>query len=406
MNRNNLVIDVEAILDQAKSPITDDCCIYRVSYGVHKVNPDAYTPKIISIGPLHHFDQRLQNMEKCKHAYFKQFVSRAKNKLEDLISAVKEEEPRLRHCYKEFLQMSPDELVKVILVDACFIVELFSTYFNDEWTINDYKMLHPVESINMDLLLLDNQVPFFILEKLYNLVLASQDRNLPSFLELSINYLRQYNKQNLEPNFIICHFTDLLRTFHIQHPRPKRKNYNYRDIPTASAFKEAGGEFKINGSDCILDLQFSEGCLKIPHIRVGDDTEILFRNMLALEQCHYRWDGYIANYVYLMDFLINTEKDVDVLVDNGIVFSWLGDNDAVAKLFNSLGKELSFDSKSQYTNLFDEINDFYNDRWRQKWATLKRDYCSTPWRTLATCAAIAIVFLTIVQTVCSILQVV
>ncbi|KAI4332496.1 hypothetical protein L6164_017400 [Bauhinia variegata] len=75
--------------------------------------------------------------------------------------------------------MSSDELVKVI---ACFIVELFFKYYYNEWTSNDYKMLHPVGSIDIDLLLLENQVPFFILEKLYNLVLASQDRKRPHFL--------------------------------------------------------------------------------------------------------------------------------------------------------------------------------------------------------------------------------
>ncbi|KAI4332489.1 hypothetical protein L6164_017393 [Bauhinia variegata] len=112
MNHNNLVIDIEAILDQAKSPITDDCCIYRVPYEVREVSPDAYTPKYISIGPLHHFDRRLQNMKMHKYVYFKQFVSRAKNKLEDLISAVKDEEPRLRRCYSENLEINPYELVK------------------------------------------------------------------------------------------------------------------------------------------------------------------------------------------------------------------------------------------------------------------------------------------------------
>ncbi|KAI4332250.1 hypothetical protein L6164_017174 [Bauhinia variegata] len=406
MNRNNLVIDVEAILDQADSPITDDCCIYRVPYDIREVNPDGYTPKIISIGPLHHFDQRLQNMEKYKRAYFKQFVSRAKNKLEDLISAVEDEEPRLRRCYSENLEMNPYELVKVILVDACFIVEVLCRFYYNEWTTDDAKMSNAVGNIHIDLLLLENQVPFFILEKLYTLVLASQDRNLPSFLQLSIYYFSQYNTQNLEPPFPICHFTDLLRTFHLQHPRPQRKNCKNRYIPTASAFKEASGNFQINKSNCILDLQFSKGFLKIPHIQVTDDTEILFRNMQALEQCHYRMEGYIADYVELMDFLINTEKDVDVLVENGIFFNWLGDNDAAAKLFNSLGEQISIDRNSQYTDLITNMNTFYNDRWRQKWTILKRDYCNTPWRTLATCAAIAIVFLTFVQTVCSILQVV
>ncbi|KAI4332464.1 hypothetical protein L6164_017370 [Bauhinia variegata] len=349
MNRSNLVIDVEAILDKVNSPITDDCCIYRVPYDAREVNPGAYTPNFISIGPLHRFDQRLQNMKMYKHIYFKQFVSRAKNKLEDLISAVKEEEPRLRRCYKELLQMSSDELVKVILEDACFIVELFYKRFHKERKSNDYKMFHP--SIDIDLLLLENQVPFFILEKLYDLVFASQHRNLPSFLQLSIKYFSHHNGQNLEPNFTICHFTDLLRTFYLPHQRPERKKYNCKHIPTASAFKEAMGKFKMNENDCILDLQFSRGCLKLPYIEVDDKTETLFRNVLAFEQCHptnYGLDGYMTDYVYFMDCFINTGKDVDVLIEKGILFNMLGDSEAVARLFNNLSKNICFDFQSQF----------------------------------------------------------
>jgi hypothetical protein len=33
-----------------------DYCIYRVPKKLGKVNKDAYTPKLISIGPLHHND--------------------------------------------------------------------------------------------------------------------------------------------------------------------------------------------------------------------------------------------------------------------------------------------------------------------------------------------------------------
>ncbi|KAI4332246.1 hypothetical protein L6164_017170 [Bauhinia variegata] len=367
MSDNNLVIEIEAILAEAKPRITEDCYIYRVPYDIHQVNVDAYTPMFISIGPFHHFDQQLQNMEKLKHVYFKQFGAQSNTKLEDLIHTVKEEEPRLRCCYSENLEMSTDKLVKVMLVDACFIVELFYQNCHNGWR----NLMKPnlLFSISLDLLLLENQTEF-------------------------------------SANFTTCHFTDLLRTFHLQNPSPNREGLmGVKPIPTATAFSEAGGKFKTNESKCILDWQFEKGCLTIPSIALDNTNEILFRNMVALEQCHYPDGGYITDYVWAMDFLINTVEYVDILNKNGILIRWIGDDAELAKMFNSLTTNvLKEDFNSQYFGLFEEMNVFYYDRWHQMRATLKRDYCNTPWRTLATCAAIAILFLTLTQSIFSILQ--
>ena len=39
-----------------------ECCIYRVPNSFRKVRPEAYTPQLISIGPLHYGDAKLQIM--------------------------------------------------------------------------------------------------------------------------------------------------------------------------------------------------------------------------------------------------------------------------------------------------------------------------------------------------------
>ena len=43
--------------------------INRVPYYICSVNPQAYTPMVISIGPFHHFDKNLETMEMHKAAY-------------------------------------------------------------------------------------------------------------------------------------------------------------------------------------------------------------------------------------------------------------------------------------------------------------------------------------------------
>ncbi|KAI4332472.1 hypothetical protein L6164_017377 [Bauhinia variegata] len=412
MNHTNLVIDVEAIMAEPQSP-RPECCIYRVPYHMRKLNLEAYTPNVVSIGPLHHCDKSLQNMERCKRVYFKQFVARTKIKLEALIGSMEKAEPKLRLSYSENFEMNKEELVRVTLVDACFIVELFWKFYHDEWTDYDRDtVLKPWLSTNMrlDLLLLENQVPFFLLETVYKLTSDPPQGHIPSFLELSIKYFEYYNTQDLKPDFTISHFTDLLRTFNLQ-PSNTLQKVSHRKIAriqTATELLEAGVTFQVNHtSKCKLGLHFSRGCLRIPEIEIVDTTEVLYLNMVALEQCHYPYSSYITDYISVMYFLINTKNDVDILVQNKIVVNWLGDNDAVAKLFNSLLKNVTIVSSNPfYLDLHKDLDAFCENRWRKRKATLKRDYCNTAWRTLATCAAIVIVFLTLVQTVTSVLQVV
>jgi hypothetical protein len=57
----------------------EKCCIYKVPRHLLKLNEDAYTPKFISIGPLHSHNPEL-NQEKQKQRYFHAFWKRLSNK--------------------------------------------------------------------------------------------------------------------------------------------------------------------------------------------------------------------------------------------------------------------------------------------------------------------------------------
>ncbi|MCI30165.1 hypothetical protein A2U01_0051374, partial [Trifolium medium] len=107
---------------------------------------------------------------------------------------------------------------------------------------------------------------------------------------------------------------------------PSRKHEPMKHLPSVTELLEAGVRFKVNTkSQCLLDLRFSGRVLEIPQLKVEDGTEILFRNMVALEQCHYPYESYITDYVAVLDFLVNTGRDVDILVRQKILVHWLGD---------------------------------------------------------------------------------
>ncbi|RHN44327.1 hypothetical protein MtrunA17_Chr7g0218171 [Medicago truncatula] len=301
-------------------------------------------------------------MERHKLIYFKAFLQRTEACLKDLVFYVESILPDFKRCYSEFLTFSDDKLVKLILIDSGFIIQLFC----------GMSLFKPwlVGGISSDLLLLENQLPFFV---------------------------------------------NLIRIFHLQHPiecRPGRINLGVDKLviypPSATELLEAGVRFKVNTkSECLLGLRFSGGVLEIPQLTVDDGTEILFRNMVALEQCHYPDESYIIDYVAFLDFLINTSMDVDILVKSEILENWLADSDSVAKLFNGLCKNVMHSSvSSHFPTLGKDLNDFCKNPWHRLKATLRRDYCNTPWQTAASIAGIVLLVLTLLQSVCSVLQVV
>lgn len=43
---------------------------------------------------------------------------------------------------------------------------------------------------------------------------------------------------------------------------------------------------------------------------------------MALEQCHYTYAAYVCHYIAFLDFLIDTEQDVELLVNKGIYIAF------------------------------------------------------------------------------------
>lgn len=73
---------------------------------------------------------------------------------------------------------------------------------------------------------------------------------------------------------------------------------------------------------------------------------------MSLEQYHYLFDAYVTDYILILDFLIDTAKDVELLVRKKILLNTLGDSNAVTTLVNNLSQHISYiDTNSKYSKL-------------------------------------------------------
>ncbi|KAF5470003.1 hypothetical protein F2P56_010557 [Juglans regia] len=470
--------------------------------------------------------KELKDMENQKLRYFTDFCNRTPKSAEELAcNIIMPNEMKIRHCYSENFRLGSKEFVTMILLDAIFILELFCRKYeksmahvekdsqNSKAHENDYIFSQPCmeRGIQHDLLLLENQLPFFVLEELYcnvelNVCHQNGEPNTKKQTLLDLSYgffgdlyehwkpkpkkssdhVKQYcftapmgcccpRQEDPKPSSpepkVPLHFTDLVRYFfcppteegqnskkcgHVKecfpdwmgcccHPKPSSREPEPEPEPepkhctdlvkrtkplyTATKLDEAGLklarpdserhllqiQFREKNCEClikrcpVLNLSWLLSCLpclkstclvhmqrflEVPPLRVDDKTEGLFRNLMALEQCHYPYETYICDFIVLLDDLITTKADVRLLVEKKIIVNELGSSTAVTKLFNNLGLEIE-ESGSHYVKLCEKLNEYYESNRNRLLGTLARVYFSDFFEGTATVAGIIVLVLTL-----------
>ncbi|XVF38956.1 hypothetical protein REPUB_Repub20aG0147600 [Reevesia pubescens] len=147
-----------------------DNFIFKVPHQLRRINEKAYEPQFISIGPDHRGKDHLKAMETHKLHYLKMHLQRRNESVGRYVDAMRALEDRARNCYVDAVDdVSPEAFVEMMILDGCFIVELIARYVEKELRDeNDdlFKLNSITVKIMHDLLLLENQLPFFVLLKL------------------------------------------------------------------------------------------------------------------------------------------------------------------------------------------------------------------------------------------------
>ena len=128
---------------------------------------------------------------------------------------------------------------------------------------------------------------------------------------------------------------------------------------SATQLHEAGVKFEVGTSKCYYDIKFEKGVLKIPSFQIETRTEVVARNIIALEQTQYIENAYYTDYFNLLDFLIDTKEDVDLLCDKKILVNYLGDNNVVKSMINNINSSVILSwTRDDYMDLCKELNCF------------------------------------------------
>ncbi|KAJ6937301.1 hypothetical protein NC652_011832 [Populus alba x Populus x berolinensis] len=112
--------------------------------------------------------------------------------INDFFKAIAPIEEKIRDRYSETIECSRQEFLEMMVLDGCFIIELFCIVGGIvQGDIDDpiFKMTRMIFFIMRDLLKLENQIPFFVLETLFETsILSSRKQNVSSLTVLALKF--------------------------------------------------------------------------------------------------------------------------------------------------------------------------------------------------------------------------
>ncbi|XP_031250328.1 UPF0481 protein At3g47200-like [Pistacia vera] len=446
-------------LCQKLGELSEDSCndptIFKLPKHLRKVNEKAYEPQILAIGPYHRGKKHLMAMETQKVQNLKKLLEddRGKKYVEGCALAMRELEKEARACYVESELdgdlKTTDAFVEMMLLDACFIVKLLGGYtpgphnearrketpaqlshrFGTSKHINFDDNIRKggwiMSAIRRDLLLVENQLPFFVLHAFFVEMMKVQDKgNDNNICDLILHFFDDLVPDRKLKNKMfkierINHVLDLIHlnwspfsseTGKIVGPRVLDEEDKWGFIRCATELKEAGIKFKSpkvdeKNASSLFGIKFENGIMKIPMLKIDDNSESFFRNLIAHEQFLHDPDySYVTDYLKFMNCLMNTPGDVELLCQSEVVQNGLGDDKVLANMFNRLSDNVTFFPASfRYYELFLQVNYHCGRRWNKWKANLRHKYFNTPWALISFIAAVFLLLLTVAQTVFTVL---
>ncbi|MBA0781638.1 hypothetical protein Gotri_002543 [Gossypium trilobum] len=420
---SDTVVDVESLVASMENKmmgsqlrLSPDYCIFRTPTILARHSPNAYIPNCFAFGPFHRCQPNSKATEKIKVKYLRELLLRSSNPeamLRECLNSVKEIKGKARDCYAGYIDLAEEEFLEMLVVDGCFIVELFRKDADVVAKEDDdpiFSMSCMLQFLNHDLILLENQIPWLVLQLLFDKTKASTETN--SLVELALQFFRtMFSYENpINPSLFfekeIKHILDLLRLSLVLpseevelYERKKQLNKQpseWQPIPSATRLNEAGVKFRrVVNVKSILDIKYSNGVLEIPSLLIQETTETIFRNLISYEQCLPHCKPVFTSYAKIMDNLIDTPHDMEILCKRVVLDNWLSPEDAT-HFFNKLYND-TYVKDFYYADLCNQLNDHCR-KWLPKWrAAYVHNYFSKPWAIAAQIYAIIILFLTVFQ---------
>lgn len=398
-------------------------CICRVHEQLRKVNEKAYLPEVVVIGPYHRRQGSLKWMEKQKFRYLYLLLKDSQvpvNKYMEYISDLKQE---LVEYYDD--PMKEERLLEMVVLDGCFIIQLFRKFSMPELREeNDpiFKMYWILSSLQRDLVLFENQIPFRVLCRLFDLIEIPNRHDRLIYLVFKFfnglfpgpvygQRINEISAPRIKHLLQLVHEMWLPPVEILPTPPPSPRRELIRDSPgrrirrrfhSATDLRENGVRFKRLEKSSQFNIKFSEGVLWIPPLTIEERTESFLRNLIAYEQ-YSDTENLVTAYIKFIDFLIDSPEDVEVLSKYGVIENWLGDSHEVHRMFKKINSFVTIHNTYPYAELCDRVNAYCNTSMGGLIARMRRSLfngsLAVIWVQLALTLLLSVVIINATQTI-------
>ncbi|KAB5519358.1 hypothetical protein DKX38_023677 [Salix brachista] len=155
--------------DENNQPLSPK--IPKVPHKLRNENEECYRPLVVSIGPYHYpeRDTTLREVETLKVPMARQFILDGGKDIELIYSELEKVIQTAREFYNEIdiTGFDDEQFARMMFLDGCFILQFIScvTHNYENLEMSDQQVV----GVKRDLLLLENQVPFPVLQSLMRL---------------------------------------------------------------------------------------------------------------------------------------------------------------------------------------------------------------------------------------------
>lgn len=416
--------------------------IPSVSSKLRKHNEEAYSPKLVTIGPIHRgSSSHLLAMEEHKWRYMLALLHRTQNPvstLDECGRVILGLDDAVRASYGGNIKYDPHELAKIMLLDGCFLLELLLKCSPQDMVPqipkedNHHGFSDPIlgqedmlSSFLTDLTLLENQIPFFVLKTLARVlfphVFTSQVAHLVADLTLSLFSYPLIHCPS------VAHFLHLMHLSSIIDEGQKVKQAQQELKRCAARLRAAGVTLRpVERNSKVVnrfgfDIRFAKGVLEIPPLHVVETTEVYLRNFIAWEQSRIGISRQFTSYALFLRGLVCSSQDIELLVSIGVLVkdTKISNEDLLA-FFGTITKGVD-QMDSSYSKLCEDLNTYSAVNplkkfpilvWhycrlcveciryscKHSYKILIRDHIPNVWKLIGIVAAVVLLVLTIMQT--------
>ncbi|KAJ6370160.1 hypothetical protein OIU76_028437 [Salix suchowensis] len=209
--------------------------IFTVPKTLMSCHPDFYTPHQLPLGPYHYWRPDLSEMEGYKLSAAKSLQNQLRcSNFQDIVEKLIKLEPKIRACYHSYLNFNSVTLAWMMALDASFLLEFLQIYSVNEdrnlcrissrmTHLLDYSKRKSAHSaILRDIVMMENQIPLFVLRKVLKFLLMSAesaDDMLISMLLGLCKELSPFKMVELEKIKVLEHYHLLDSLYDIVVPR-------------------------------------------------------------------------------------------------------------------------------------------------------------------------------------------